>query len=56
MLRLWPLAALVVFVQPFGTFPAHALQGMTLPLVTLAVPRHRRDGGAGRRWRPRSRC
>ena len=36
MLRLWPLAALVVFVQPFGTFPAHALQGMTLPLVTLA--------------------
>jgi hypothetical protein len=36
MLRLWPFAALVVFVQPFGTFPAHALQGMPLPLITLA--------------------
>jgi hypothetical protein len=36
MLRLWPVAALVVLVQPFGTFPAHALQGLTLPLVTLA--------------------
>ena len=36
MLRLWPLAALVVLYQPFGTFPAHALQGVTLPLVTLA--------------------
>ena len=35
-LRLWPLAALVVYLQPFGTFPAHALQGVTLPLVTLA--------------------
>jgi len=36
MLRLWPIAALVVLFQPFGTFPAHALQGVTLPLVTLA--------------------
>ena len=36
MLLLWPLASLVVLVQPFGTFPAHALQGLTLPLVTLA--------------------
>ena len=35
-LRVWPLAALAVFVLPFGTFPAHALQGMVLPLVTLA--------------------
>jgi len=25
-----------VLFQPFGTFPAHALQGLTLPLVTLA--------------------
>ena len=51
MLRLWPLAALVVFVQPFGTFPAHALQGMTLPLVTLAFLGIGRDGGPGARWR-----
>lgn len=36
MLRIWPVAALVVLLQPFGTFPAHALQGVTLPLVTLA--------------------
>jgi hypothetical protein len=36
-LRLWPLAALLVFVLPFGTFPAHAFQGVTLPLVVLAV-------------------
>lgn len=35
-LRGWPLAALIVYLQPFGTFPAHALQGVTLPLVTLA--------------------
>jgi hypothetical protein len=36
-LRLWPLAALLVFYQPAGTFPFHALQGLTLPLVVLAL-------------------
>jgi hypothetical protein len=36
-LRVWPIAALVVFFQPFGTFPAHAFQGMLLPLVVLAM-------------------
>jgi hypothetical protein len=36
-LRLWPLAALFVFVAPVGTFPAHAFQGLTLPLAVLAV-------------------
>jgi hypothetical protein len=35
-LRLWPVAALVVYLQPFGTFPAHALQGVMFPLVVLA--------------------
>ena len=49
MLRLWPLAALVVLVQPFGTFPAHALQGVTLPLVTLAFLGVGATRGAGRR-------
>ena len=34
---LWPLAALLVFYQPFGTFPAHAFQGLLLPLVVLAL-------------------
>ncbi|MEA2481210.1 MAG: hypothetical protein QOJ07_3132, partial [Thermoleophilaceae bacterium] len=36
-LRVWPPAALVVFLQPAGTFPAHAFQGMLLPLVVLAL-------------------
>jgi len=45
-LRLWPAAVLLVYVQPFGTFPAHALQGLTLPLVVLAFL------GAGARLRP----
>jgi hypothetical protein len=36
-LRAWPLAALVVFLQPFGTFPAHAWQGVVLPLAVLAM-------------------
>jgi hypothetical protein len=36
-LRLWPLAALAIFYQPAGTFPFHALQGLTLPLVVLGV-------------------
>jgi hypothetical protein len=36
-LRLWPLAALVVFYQPTGTFPFHAFQGVGLPLAILAV-------------------
>jgi hypothetical protein len=36
-LRAWPLACLVVYFQPFGTFPFHALQGVTLPLAVLAV-------------------
>ena len=35
-LRVWPVAALAVYVLPFGTFPAHALQGLGLPLATLA--------------------
>jgi hypothetical protein len=36
-LRAWPFAALVVYFQPFGTFPFHALQGLTPPLVVLGV-------------------
>jgi len=31
-LRAWPLVALAVYVLPLGTFPYHALQGLTLPL------------------------
>jgi hypothetical protein len=36
-LRLWPFAALVVYLQPAGTFPFHAFQGLAIPLVTLGV-------------------
>ncbi len=36
-LRVWPVAALVVFYQPAGTFPAHAVQGLTIPLSVLAA-------------------
>jgi hypothetical protein len=36
-LRAWPLTALAIYVLPFGTFPYHALQGLTLPLVVLGV-------------------
>ena len=36
-LRLWPVAALLVFYQPAGTFPAHAVQGLTIPLAMLAA-------------------
>lgn len=36
-LRVWPFATLIVYLQPFGTFPYHALQGLTLPLSILAV-------------------
>jgi hypothetical protein len=36
-LRAWPLAALVVYWQPFGTFPFHAFQGLSPPLVVLGM-------------------
>ncbi len=46
-LRLWPFAALAVYLQPAGTFPYHSFQGLTLPLAILAVQ------GISGRWRPR---
>jgi len=36
-LRAWPFAALLVYFQPFGTFPFHAFQGLTPPLVVLGM-------------------
>jgi len=35
--RIWPLAVLIVYLQPFGTFPFHAVQGLSVPLAVLAV-------------------
>jgi hypothetical protein len=36
-LRVWPLAGLLVFYLPVGTFPFHAFQGLFIPLAVLAV-------------------
>jgi hypothetical protein len=36
-LRAWPIVVVLVYVLPVGTFPYHALQGLTLPLVVLGV-------------------
>ncbi len=37
ILRIWPIAGLVIFYLPVGTFPFHAFQGLALPLAILAV-------------------
>lgn len=43
--RIWPFAALLVYLLPIGTFPYHSFQGLTLPLAILAVQ------GAATVWR-----
>jgi len=48
-LRVWPFAALAVYLLPLGTFPYHAFQGLALPLSILAVQ------GAATVWRRPSR-
>jgi hypothetical protein len=35
--RIWPFAALLVYLQPTGTFPYHSFQGLAIPLSILAV-------------------
>jgi hypothetical protein len=35
--RVWPFAALAVYLLPFGTFPYHSFQGLAIPLSILAV-------------------
>ena len=35
--RFWPLATLLVFLQPFGTFPYHSAQGLMFPIGVLAA-------------------
>ncbi len=42
--RVWPFAALAVYLAPVGTFPYHAFQGLAIPLSILAV-----EGVASRR-------
>ena len=44
----WPLAGLLIFYLPFGTFPFHAFQGLALPLSVLAVLGVRRRLGERR--------
>ena len=55
-MRVWPFAALAVYLAPVGTFPYHSFQGLAIPLSILAVqgvasvwPRPR-----PRSWWPRS--
>jgi hypothetical protein len=36
-LRFWPLAVLIVYLQPSGTFPFHSIQGLSVPLAVMAV-------------------
>ena len=35
--RIWPLAIAFVYFQPFGTFPFHSIQGLSIPLAVMAV-------------------
>ena len=35
--RVWPFAAIVVYLLPLGTFPYHSFQGLAVPLSILAV-------------------
>jgi hypothetical protein len=35
--RVWPLAVLLVYLAPLGTFHFHAIQGLCIPLAMLAV-------------------
>lgn len=35
--RVWPVAVLVVFLLPIGTFPYHSFQGLAIPLAILAI-------------------
>src|SRR6185503_4367700 len=46
-LRLWPVAALAVFVAPAGTFPAHAFQGARAAAGGPRGAGPRRPGGEG---------
>jgi hypothetical protein len=45
--RVWPFAALVVYLVPAGTFPYHSFQGLAIPLSILAVQ------GVAAHWRLR---
>jgi hypothetical protein len=45
--RVWPFCALLVYLQPGGTFPYHSFQGLAIPLGILAVL-----GVSSLRWRP----
>jgi hypothetical protein len=42
MVRVWPVAAIVVYLWFSPSFPAHALEGISLPLAVLAVQAWRR--------------
>jgi hypothetical protein len=37
ILRVWPPVALALYLLPFGTFPFHAFNGISIPLAVLAA-------------------
>ena len=37
ILRVWPPVALLLYLLPFGTFPFHAFNGISIPLAVLAA-------------------
>ena len=47
--RVWSLAVLVVYLQPFGTFPFHSVQGLSVPLAVMAV-KYFSDSKRGPLW------
>ena len=57
-MRVWPFAALAVYLAPVGTFPYHSFQGLAIPLAILAVQgvavasgRGRASGWSSPAWR-----
>ncbi|MBJ7328857.1 MAG: hypothetical protein JHC95_03105 [Solirubrobacteraceae bacterium] len=51
-IRLWIPMGLLVFYLPFGTFPFHAFQGLTIPLAVLAAVGVRSRLGERPLWDP----
>jgi hypothetical protein len=37
ILRVWPPVAIALYLLPFGTFPFHAFNGVSIPLAVLSV-------------------
>ena len=47
-MRVWPFAALAVYLAPVGTFPYHAFQGLAIPLADARRAGRPARSGRGR--------